>query len=123
MFRYNWTGWKWLAICWLICASVLFFLPGSALPKENWLDKIYFDKWVHFGLFAMLVFLWRFSFPSHSTFSNWAILLLALSYGFSVEFIQKFWIPGRSFDLTDVAADMTGAIAGLIFWLNRYRKK
>ena len=32
-------------------------LPGSDMPKVGWLDKIYFDKWVHIGMFGVLTFL------------------------------------------------------------------
>jgi len=40
-----------------------------------------------------------------------------------VEVIQHYFIANRSFDLWDVLADMTGAVAGLLFWTGRYRKK
>ena len=123
MLRYQWRGWKWLGVFWFILMTVLFCLPGSALPKAHWLDKIYFDKWVHIGLFAVAIFFWRFSFPVFSSSSNWLLLLLAFGYGLSIEFIQKYWIPGRSFDLWDVAADMTGAVGGLLIWLRVYMKK
>jgi VanZ family protein len=111
---------KALGILWLLFISVLFFLPGSALPKEDWLDRIHFDKAVHFGFFALLLFLWRFYFPLDGKY-NWWILFFALVYGFGVEVIQLYFIANRSFDLTDVVADMVGACAGIWFW-NRRKK-
>jgi len=110
-----------LAIIWLLLISFLFFLPGSALPKENWLDDIYFDKWVHFGFFALLLFLWRFYFSPPIKFDT-LCLLAALIYGVGVECIQHYLIANRSFDLGDVIADMAGALAGLLVW-DRYIKK
>ena len=104
-----------MAILWLVIISVLFFLPGSALPKETWLDKIYFDKWVHVGFFAVLFFLWRFSFAVGNKY-NWWILLLALCYGLGVEAVQHYFIANRSFDIGDVIADMCGAVVGILFW-------
>jgi VanZ family protein len=109
------------AIIWLLFISVLFFLPGSALPKEKVFDEIHFDKIVHFSFFALLLFFWRFYFPYAAKY-NWWILLLALCYGFGVEVVQHYFIANRSFDLGDVAADMTGAIAGVWFWSSRYKK-
>jgi hypothetical protein len=106
---------KVFAVLWLLFISILFFLPGSALPKEGWLDAIYFDKWVHFGFFALLLFLWRFYFPLGRKFS-WIVLVLALFYGFGVELVQHFLIANRSFDFFDVAADLSGAVAGVLFW-------
>ena len=106
---------KVLAILWFLIISILFFLPGSAFPEEGWLDKIYFDKWVHFGFFALLLFLWRFYFPALARY-NWLMLCIAFVYGFSVEVIQHYLIANRSFDLGDVAADMSGAAAGILVW-------
>jgi VanZ family protein len=117
IFRY-----KAVAISWLLIMSILFFLPGSALPKENWLDLVYFDKWVHIGLFAMLIFLWRSSFARESNYYNFFLILFALIYGIGVEFIQRNWIPNRSFDLYDVIADFVGSIIGFLIWLSVYKK-
>ena len=113
---------KFLALLWFLFISVLFFLPGSALPKAGWLDAIYFDKLVHCGFFALLVFLWLFYFPNALRY-NWRVLLLALFFAFGVEVVQYYFIPNRSFYLFDVVADMTGAFAGIWFWTRRYIKK
>jgi len=111
-----------VAIGWLILISILFFLPGSALPKENWFDKIYIDKWVHVGLFAVLIFLWRSSFNWDINSYNLLLLLAAVIYGFLVEVVQLNWIPNRSFDMYDVLSDASGSIVGLLVWLGVYRK-
>lgn len=92
------------------------------MPHAGWLDAIHFDKWVHIGLFAVLIFLWRASFNLDLDHYNSILLLAAFVYGLSVEVIQKYWIPNRSFDLFDLLADMTGAIAGLAVWFRVYKK-
>lgn len=104
-----------LAVCWLLLISVLFFLPGSALPKEDWLDKIYFDKWVHVGFFAVLLFLWRCLFPVGKKYDG-GLMVAALLYGLSVEVIQHYLVANRSFDAGDVLADAVGALAGIWLW-------
>lgn len=101
---------------------ILFFLPGSAFPSENWLSKIYFDKLVHLGLFSVLVFLWRSAFRSPSAYYNLVLLFLVVVYGLAVEFIQLYFVPNRDFDLYDVVADAIGGLIGLIGWL-RVNKK
>ena len=111
-----------VAVSWFIIMSILFFLPGSDLPHAGWLEAIHFDKWVHIGLFAVLIFLWRSSFDLDLDHYNSILLLAALVYGLSVEVIQKYWIPNRSFDLFDLLADMTGAIGGLGVWYRVYKK-
>jgi hypothetical protein len=46
------------ALLYFAVISFLFCLPGSAFPKNNWLSKVHFDKWVHIGFFALLLVLW-----------------------------------------------------------------
>lgn len=99
----------------------MFCLPGSVLPNENWLSKIYFDKWVHIGFFAVLLLLWLWVLMPDKKGVLW-LLAAAVLYGITVEFVQDRFIPNRSFDLGDWAADITGSIGGIWFW-NRYIKK
>ncbi|MBL7701721.1 MAG: VanZ family protein [Ferruginibacter sp.] len=105
-------------IAWFFLILVLICLPGSKIPPvETWLNDIYFDKWVHAGLFGMLVFL--FIYPVHKKMvlslrekRKWAlkIAIAAVVWGITTEFIQKFFIEGRSFDVYDLAADSGGII-------------
>jgi hypothetical protein len=122
MLKWKILRYKPVAIAWFIIMCVLFFLPGSDLPDAGWLDAIHFDKWVHIGLFAVLIFLWKSSFNLDLNHYNWVLLLSAFLYGLSVEFIQKYWVPNRSFDLFDLLADMAGAVLGLMVWLRVYKK-
>lgn len=114
---------KFFAVLWLVIISVLFFLPGSALPQEGMFGIPQFDKLVHFCFFALLLFLWRFYFSPASKSGPWWLLLLSFVYGFGVELIQHYFIANRSFDTGDVLADGAGAVAGLLFWNRRYIKK
>ena len=113
---------KAFAIIWLFLISVLFFLPGSALPKEGMFGIPHFDKYVHAGFFSILLFLWRFYFDEAARYS-WLLFALALCYGLAVELIQHYFIINRSFDWTDLVADMVGTVIGLWFWSWRYIKK
>jgi len=117
IFRY-----KAVALSWLILMSILFVLPGSAIPKENWFDRIHVDKLAHIGLFAVLIFLWRSSFDWNINSYQFVLLFLALLYGLLIEFIQLYWVPNRSFDFYDVLSDMIGSIVGLLVWLGVYKK-
>lgn len=109
------------AVLYFIFISVMFCLPGSVLPHENWLSKIYFDKWVHISFFAVLLLLWLWWLMPDKR-GIVLLLVAAIVYGITVEFVQDRFIPNRSFDLSDWAADITGSFAGVWFW-NRYIKK
>lgn len=116
------------AIAWLIISTVLLTLPGSAFPSESWLDKIYFDKWVHIGMFCVMTVSWcwactRFTMTiaqQQKTFI-W-IAVASLAYGVGMEFVQRYLVINRSFDGNDIIADAAGCVLG--FWFsNRYIKK
>ncbi|HEX7846794.1 MAG TPA: VanZ family protein [Chitinophagaceae bacterium] len=117
------------AIFFLMLFTVLLTLPGSAFPKENWLDKIWFDKWVHIGMFTILVALWCWVmldlFKQHPKLKNFFVLItvLFIGYGIAIEFIQLNFVKNRSFDTGDIIADIIGCLAGWIFSVSRYIKK
>src|SRR5579872_52230 len=93
---------KTVAILWFLIMCILFFLPGSAIPSETgWMVLIRIDKLVHAGLFAVLFFMWRNAFRLNLKYYTVLLFIACILYGFSVELIQKFWIPGRTFDLFD----------------------
>jgi hypothetical protein len=117
------------AITWFIISIILLTLPGSSFPKENWFDKIWLDKWVHIGMFAIMVTLWCWAMLKIYSLSTrlrtifiW-IALLCLIYGVGMEFVQKFFIKNRSFDVGDIIADAVGCTLGVLFSLGRYIKK
>jgi hypothetical protein len=119
------------AIGWFIISVVLLTLPGTAFPKEDWLDKIWFDKWVHIGMFSILTWLWcgywhlfklnKDAVPFRKIFI--IIGLIFFGYGIIMEFVQKFYIPFRSFDIGDIIADGIGSAIGVIFSTRWYIKK
>jgi VanZ family protein len=113
---------KWTAVSWILFISILFFLPGSALPHENWFSRVYIDKWVHTGFFVVLLFLWRSAFQSNAKSFSLMLFLIAVIYGLIVEFVQKWWVPNRDFDYFDLLFDALGSVLGLIAWWRVYKK-
>jgi VanZ family protein len=116
------------AIFWLIISTILLTLPGSAFPSEDWLSKIQFDKWVHIGMFSIMVLLWCRAtlkkIKDTKKLRNIFLLiaLLWLTYGIVMEFVQDNLIPNRSFDAGDIAADAVGCAAGWWYSTRRYIK-
>ena len=108
-------------IAWFFLVTVLLFLPGDDLPSPSpWFQIIYFDKWVHAGLFAVLTFLFMWpivgSGMKKKEITKWLLLVAfsASGWGLITETIQYF-LPGRNFDLSDWAADTTGSLGSLLF--------
>lgn len=109
-------------IAWFFVVGILTLMPASDVPQVSWMDNIpNFDKLVHAGLFGGLAFL--FALPLlKSGFTekqkiNYSIKisLAAIVWGITIEFLQKFYVPSRDFDLLDWAADSVGVI--IAFWL------
>lgn len=46
-----------------------------------------------------------------------------LAYGIVMEFIQRYCIPNRSFDIGDIIADGIGSLCGVLFSSRVYIKK
>jgi hypothetical protein len=116
-------------IAWFFIVLLLTCMPGNDVPKIGWLDNIYFfDKWVHAGLFGGLAFL--FSWPFYkSDFSRTKrlhyfikIALASSIFGLMIEFIQRFYIPGRDYDLLDWAADTFGSLIAFIVCVRYFLK-
>jgi hypothetical protein len=111
----------WPGIFWFTLSCFAFFLPGSSLPNDEWFGTISFDKMVHVVLFAVMVVLWSLPvFHRPLLISRVSSLLVLIScifflYSILVEFIQYFFVWGRSFDLYDILADGIGCAAGFLF--------
>ena len=107
------------AVAWTIIIFVLLALPGNMLPDETHMGIPQLDKYVHLVLFGSFVFLWSFYYTAKEGKRNLQrlylrIVVIACLYGTAMEFIQKYFIPNRDFDIYDIAADVAGAIGGYI---------
>jgi VanZ family protein len=110
-----------VAVFWTLMIQVLLCLPGSAIPQSGWLDAIHIDKIVHVILFGGLVFTWALFLNRGYAYSKnlpkflLILFLISTANGILLEFVQKYYIPNRSFDLYDIVADASGAAAGFLF--------
>ena len=110
-----------IPIVWTLVIGILMCLPGRMLPKEEGFSIPQFDKFVHISLFGGFVFLWSLWLTRRVSVTTvllrwfFVFYVLANVYGISMEYVQKYWIPGRDYDLADIIADMIGA--GLAYGL------
>jgi VanZ family protein len=109
-------------IAWFFVVGILTLMPSQDVPDVGWMDKIpNFDKFVHAALFGGLSFLFawplfksRFSFKQKINYSV-KISMASVVWGIVIEFLQKFYVPSRDFDLLDWAADTAGVL--IAFWV------
>lgn len=113
---------RYVPVLWTIIVATLCCLPGSMLPSESHFSIPEFDKLVHICFFGGFVFLWNLHISKRIADFGRLLRLFFLFYvlgnvfGISIEYIQKYWIPGRDYDLADIIADMIGA--GLAYGLS-----
>ena len=107
------------AILWFIISTILLCFPGNQFPSVPFFNFPHLDKIVHLVIFFLLTFL--FSYPVSKTElpqkrrKSWFLFIAIYisGYGILIEFIQKYFIPFRSFDLFDIVFDILGSFAGL----------
>jgi VanZ family protein len=108
-------------IAWFFLITYLLCIPGNEVPEISWTDNIpFFDKWVHAALFGglTLLFCWPFyksSFKNEERFQYFIRIAVSASIlGLAFEFIQKYFVPGRDYDLLDWAADSFGVLVAFL---------
>lgn len=88
----------WLGLAWLMLT------PLSGLPSVP-------DKLAHFGVYLVMSgFSLSFCTSQRGLF---AVMLLTLLAGSGLEYAQGF-VPGRSFEPADIAANGAGTLAGYL---------
>lgn len=115
------------ALLWWLLSLYLFLLPGSQFKTLGWMNRFHVDKLVHFVLFAGLVYLLyrpvlKRRVAGYKASTLLIIPVLAVVYGIAIEFIQKEFVPFRSFDGGDVLFDALGALLPAVLLYKRMKK-
>lgn len=107
----------------MLYAALLFAL--SAQPSLPSPSVTHGDKVAHFLAYGGLAFLCARAARGFGARQGRAVIigaLIAVAYGATDELHQSF-VPGRSPELLDLAADAAGAIAGALAWYALTRRK
>ena len=109
----------------VLCYLLIFILSSIRFPVETDIPSL--DKGVHFVEFAILGFLLSLGFflnlkTSPRTRFVW-VLVIGILLGGIIE-IYQYFLPARSFEILDLAADSLGVLIGLLvfFFLSRTEK-
>ena len=121
--KYN----KW-AMLWALLILILCGMPGKDIPHISFLELLSFDKFVHAGIFFVLVLLMVRGLTLQITFSGIKNNAKLFSFGFcviyggSLEIMQGTIFQDRSADVFDFIANSFGATLGLLLY-NSMEKK
>ncbi len=105
-----------LSILWALVIFALCSMPGRLIPAVSWLELLSFDKWVHAGVFFVLVSLLGISVKAHQQNNKLFYLYFTLSvmYGGLLEIMQAKVFSERSADWYDVVANSFGCLIALL---------
>lgn len=113
-----------LAVLWLVIVAAALLTPGNNLPKVPLFP--YADKLIHFGVFAILTFLWsRVGTIDQQGSLCWRklltnLLVFTIIFPILVEYLQMY-VPNRSFEIEDIIANLIGGIIGFIGFIILYK--
>jgi hypothetical protein len=117
------------AILWSGFILLLCGIPGSDFPDMSLWALLSPDKFIHFGLFLILMVLCLqglkkqhvFKYSRYNALKISLIWCLVLAIG--SEILQDYFFIERSADVFDVIANVAGSFSGvLVFWLIYGRK-
>lgn len=116
------------SVIWTALTIFLLCLPGDNIPPEEKIFEIKnLDKLVHAVLFGLLVLFWSlWAYRRKSSFGSWAraalwITIGSILLGIAMEYVQRYFIPFRDFEVGDIVADTVGALAAFWFLRNKGR--
>lgn len=103
---------------WLVIILFITLKPGGDTPLFEFLQYPGVDKLGHFGLFliwSLLYFPEVFCLGDVKTTQNlriWTVVVSSFVLAIAIETAQLY-IPGRSFDVIDIVADILGSVTAL----------
>lgn len=109
------------SIAWALVIFALCSMPGSYIPSISWLEMLSFDKWVHAGVFFILVSLLGFAVKvnQQTTRLFYLYVILSVVYGICLELMQAALFCDRSADWHDVIANSLGCLMASVV-LNKF---
>ena len=93
-------------------------MPGRFIPTVSWLELLSFDKWVHAGIFFILVSLLSLGVLIHKQSALLIIVFcfLCIVYGGLLEIMQAKLFSQRSADWQDFVANTFGCLMAFTFY-------
>lgn len=106
-----------LSILWALVILALCSMPGRFIPSTTWLELLSFDKWVHAGMFFVLVSFLSIAVKTKNLPQQlfYVYFLLSVTYGGALEIMQATLFSERSADWYDMIANSFGCVVALAF--------
>ena len=112
---------KW-AMLWALLILILCGIPGRDIPHISFLELLSFDKFVHAGIFFVLIlltvrgFLLQTGIEDLQKKAKRIATVICIIYGGLLEVMQGTLFQERSADVFDFIANSFGVLAGLMMY-------
>ncbi len=116
---FKYTKWS---IVWALVILVLCGMPGRDIPHISFLELLSFDKFVHAGIFFVLLLLTVRGISLQTRFSSLQLyaksfsVITCIIYGGLLEVMQGTIFIERSADVFDFIANSVGCLIALAFY-------
>lgn len=104
-----------LAIIWTAFIASSCLLPPSLFKPFTFQSLFGLYKLIHLVLYFVFVQLWALNLKKINWKNKLVILLIGITYGILIEFMQSTMNIGRSYEIDDMIANTLGCILGIIF--------
>lgn len=107
---------------WALIILILCGMPGKDIPHISFLELLSFDKFVHAGIFFVLILLMirgltiQSKYPSLNEKAKYFSFFISVTYGGLLEIMQATLFEERSADLYDFIANSFGCMLGYYFY-------
>jgi VanZ family protein len=109
-------------MCWALVILILCGIPGRDIPHISFLELLSFDKFVHAGIFFVLLlltvrgFVLQEKYPALKVKAKSAALAICICYGGLLEIMQGTIFEERSADVFDFMANSFGCLLALALY-------
>ena len=107
---------------WALVILILCGIPGRDIPHISFLELLSFDKFVHAGIFFVLLlltvrgFVMQGTYPALREKPKLIAAVICISYGGLLEIMQATLFEERSADVFDFIANSFGCFLGILLY-------
>src|ERR1035437_3182328 len=116
---------RYLLIAWVLTIIILSSLPNiPTLKIHTARAEIRLDYMMHFCEYGVLTFMAHLSFTGKEfkiNYKKFILIMVSLILFAILDELHQKLIPGRTYSIRDVASDVTGVVAAIVFTLMVFR--
>jgi Predicted integral membrane protein len=116
---------RYLLIVWVLTIIILSSLPNiPTLKIHTARAEIRLDYMMHFCEYGVLTFMAHLSFTGKEfkiNYKKFILITVSLILFAILDELHQKLIPGRTYSIRDVASDVTGVVAAIVFTLMVFR--